>query len=161
MQQWLLPGLVGALTALAVVLGVALTGARRNARAALAQARSESLALQARLDGIERRLAAPTAESPAEFVITDVGEASVPGTTALPARIEGRLFADLVLRESVVRAAALLHGVRRACSPENRHRLRYEFAREVKSSRKQRRAELRRARRHLQSIRRAGSEDAA
>ena len=74
-------------------------------------------------------------------------------------RIDGRLFADLVLRETVVKGASLAHGVRRALEPENRFRMRYTFRREVKSARKRRRLELREARRLV--ARRRGHEDVA
>ena len=65
------------------------------------------------------------------------------------------LFADLVLRESVVQAASLATGVRRALAPEVRHRVRLEMKRDVKRARKQRRADLRAARRDWEARRRA------
>jgi hypothetical protein len=163
MQEWILTGLVGALVALAAVLMVALRRARAQARAVLASSHQEAESLEARLEGIERRLVTrPVADQP-EFVITDLGD---PAPAPVPARIEGRLFVDLVLRDSVVKAAALAHGLRRALSPEGRHRVRYEFSLGVKLARRERRAELRRARRHLRDTRRGDgkgtrSEDAA
>ena len=65
------------------------------------------------------------------------------------------VFADIVLRETVVQAASLVHGVRRALSPETRNRIRFEMRREVKRSRKQRRADLREARREWEARQRA------
>ena len=65
------------------------------------------------------------------------------------------LFADLVLRETVVKAAALVHGLRRALAPETRNRIRFEMRREVKRARKQRRADTRQARREWTSRQRA------
>jgi hypothetical protein len=66
------------------------------------------------------------------------------------------------LGESLVRLVSLGYGVRRALSAENRNRIRFEVRREVKRSRRQRRRDLKDARRHVRS--RAGtdlSEDAA
>ena len=74
-------------------------------------------------------------------------------------RIEGSLFADLVLRESVVKGVSLVYGVRRALAPETRNRIRFQMRQEVKRSRKQRRIDLRAARRHLADLQR--DEDAA
>ena len=48
-----------------------------------------------------------------------------------------------------MRAASLAHGVRRALDPETRNRIRFEMRREVKRARKQRRADIREARRRL------------
>ena len=83
------------------------------------------------------------------FVITGLSDPSEPdGERAMesgPERIDGPLFADLVLRESVVRVASLAHGVRRALTPESRKRIRFEVKREVKRARKQRRADVRTA----------------
>lgn len=170
--QWLLPALVGALVVLTSLLVAALLRNRSRARAELAQARAETERLRQRVEGIEQLLTVtpPTPEA-SGFVITDMGSAELSAhgagapaqdlIPAVPARIEGRLFADLVLRDTVVKVAGLAHGVRRALAPENRFRMRYEFGREVKRSRRARRAELREARRHLQSLRRPRSEDAA
>ena len=136
------------LAALAVLLVTRRDRAR--AAAALADARAESADLRQRLDALARRLEAP-ARPVEEFVITEVGTADgSPAETGPPARLEGRLFADIVLRESVVKAASLGHGVRRALAPETRNRIRFEMKREVKRSRRQRRAELKEIRRSQQ-----------
>ena len=58
--------------------------------------------------------------------------------------VPGPVFADLLLKETVVQTASLFHGLRRALSPETRNRIRFHMRQEVKRSRKQRRAELRR-----------------
>lgn len=103
----------------------------------------------------------------AAYLITGVGRrphGAAGDLSAAPGRIEGRLFADLLLRESVVKAAALAHGVRRAAAPETRDRIRAEMRREVRRARKQRRADLREARRRLHAEQRAAltsGEDAA
>jgi len=130
---------------LLVVLAVALRRSRRQTREALARAEAERAELAARLDELERpALASRAPEAVSEFVITDVGD--TPRTPAEPAaRIEGRLFADIVLRESVVKAASWTYGVRTALSAENRNRLGFEMRRETKRSAKQRRADVKEA----------------
>ena len=64
-----------------------------------------------------------------------------------------------MLRETVVKAAALAHGVRRALDPETRNRIRFEMKREVRRARKQRRADARRARREWEARRRSTLHD--
>ena len=86
-----------------------------------------------------------------DYVITHVGE--VPDEP-VPA-VTPRLFADIVLRESVIWSAGLFHGLRRALAAESRNRIRFEMRREVKRSRKQRRADLREARREWEARQRA------
>jgi hypothetical protein len=81
-------------------------------------------------------------ERPAtEFVITRIGEPEPVPTVPAP------VFADLLLKETVVQTASLFHGLRRALEPETRNRIRFHMRQEVKRSRKQRRAELREVRR--------------
>ena len=149
-----------ALAAAAVVLVAALIRRdRARTRDRLSAAQGEADLLRERLDGLQRRLERPVPAS-AEFVITDLdARDDAPHDPVVAERIEGRLFADIVLRESVVKAAALAHGVRRATSPENRFRMRYAYSREVRQSRKRRRLELRRLRR--QAARRPEREEAA
>lgn len=150
------------------------------------RARSERDEVRARLDQLTARLDARTTSSAAPhsmperpeppespWVITTAGESSglsgsdptgdPHGAEQQPTRIEGRLFADVVLRESVVKAAALSHGVRRALRPETRNRIRFEMKQEVKRSRKQRAADQREARREFEAFqrRRAHEEGAA
>lgn len=119
--------------------------------------------LSARLADLEARTATPEPSTdstaspervePAAYVITGLheGDAQVEheAVEGVPARIDGRLFADIVARESVVKAAGLAHGLRRALSAENRNRIRFEMKREVKRSRKQRRADLKASMRRL------------
>jgi len=145
--QW---GICAVALALAVVLGVVAVVAQRRTARALAAARSESAALAERLEELERRAREPRPaprETP-EHVITLLGDEVEEQPAAAPA-VPGPLFADLVLREGVVQAASLAAGVRRALAPEQRHRIRLEMRREVKRARKQRRSEVRDARRHL------------
>ena len=58
-----------------------------------------------------------------------------------------------MLRESVIKTAALAAGLRRALLPEVRNRIRFEMKREVKRSRKERKMMIRSARRPLSTVR--------
>lgn len=69
--------------------------------------------------------------------------------------IDGRLFVDIVARESVVKAASWTHGLRRALSPENRNRIRFEVRQETRRAARERRAETKRALRDLRARERA------
>jgi hypothetical protein len=124
------------------------------------------LRLESRLE--QRIAAAPpvaAAEPPAapqpeprpatEFVITRVGDPEPP-TEPVPT-VSAPVFADLVLKETVVQTASLLHGVRRALAPESRNRIRFHVRQEVKRSRKQRKAELREVRREWAARQREGT----
>lgn len=171
------PFLGGGLVLLVGVLGVALLRARaavaREREAAGAASRTVA-ELRAEVAEIQRRLATvasvervrPDEADRSGYVITDLGDGQgAPRHAAQEApRIEPALFADLVLRESVVRAASLAHGVRVALAAETRHRIRFEVRREVRRARKQRRSDTRLARRELASRQRAAlarDEDAA
>lgn len=146
------------LGALAVALLGVLLRDRARTRAELEATRSEAAELRARVDALAVQVASSRRE-PEEYVITHLGEDEpddlVPTGPTAEGRIEGRLFADIVLRETVVKAAGLGHGVRRAMAPETRNRIRFEMRREVRRSRKERRAELRRVRREMQDRQRA------
>ena len=109
---------------------------------------------------------------PAAYVITGIDgdrEAGLGGgldahaDAAQPAvvqgRIDGALFADIVAREGVIKAAGLAHGLRRALAPATRNRIRFEMKREVKRSRRQRRADLKAALRDMQARERSGEAD--
>jgi hypothetical protein len=90
-----------------------------------------------------------------EFVITRLGE-----EPDEPVRtMEARLFADVVLRESVVKAASWAYGVRRGLSPANRNRIWFEMRREVKRARKERKVEEREAIREYRARRRAAAQE--
>jgi hypothetical protein len=149
-QDWIVPVAVGVLALVALALGVALLTSRSRTARALADARAETAALRAQLDGLEQRLNRPAGSSTpveAEFVITHLGD-DPPATPVRPTpQVGTALFADLVLRETVVKTAALASGVRRGLAAETRNRIRFEMRRELKRARKQRRADARRARR--------------
>ena len=172
MQDWIVPAVVGVLALLAVVLGFVLWRVHVGTARELRATRAEAASLRAQIDDVERRLAAatpaPRVRQDTEFVITHLGEDDEQPASRHAAPVEpvdSALFADLVLRETVVKAASLAHGLRRALAPETRNRIRFEMKREVKRSRKQRRAELREARRDREARQRAGmthdDEDAA
>ncbi|MCD4534981.1 hypothetical protein LRP67_12885 [Nocardioides sp. cx-169] len=165
-EDWTVPAwtIVSALVVMLLVVGalaVATVRGRRRAVRDRAAAQAEAEALRAQVAEIERRLDTAVATAPVtappddtDYVITRIGEpAALP--TAVPA-VAAPLFADLVLRESVVQAASLVSGLRRALAPEARHRIRFEMKREVKRSRKQRRADLKEARREWEARQRAG-----
>lgn len=149
-QQWTMPAWLVLATAAALVatalLAIAALVARRRGRAVLSAesraARAECAELRSRVESLEQALSAPVPD--AGYLITRLGDEpeQAPG-----AAVEAPLFADQVLRESVLHAAGLVHGLRRALSPETQARIRFEMRREVKRSRKQRRADLRAARR--------------
>jgi hypothetical protein len=91
-----------------------------------------------------------------EFRITDMGRSERPLLPAVPG-LPAPVFIDTVLRESLVKTASLAAGLRHALAPEVRNRIRFEMKREVKRSRKQRKSDLRDARRELSARHRATS----
>jgi hypothetical protein len=179
-----LPTLLVVVAALALgtcLIGVLLVlGGRRRMREALDSARAEVAALRSRVDELTRRVDSDGAEAPAgasadraggEYVITSV---RAPGTEVVPpgsddaetapVTVSAREFASVALGESLVRIVSFGYGVKRALSPENRNRIAFEVGREVKRSRRQRRRDLKQARRHLRTERPGGGglhEDAA
>lgn len=173
-EQWSIPGWAGVgvvvlgLLALAGVVALALHARRRDAAfaallAEVAAGEVARAALEERLQRLERPAAvAPgVAAQPvlAAHVITHLGELEADPEASLPeretVRIDAPLFADLVLRESVVQLGSLALGVRRALAPETRARIRAEMRREVRRSRRQRRSDLRQARREWEARQRA------
>lgn len=146
-------GLLLVSLALCLVLLVALL----RLRASSARTAAELAALSSRLDELAGRPVAPAAAippaAPVEFVITDLGTRAP--RPAEPVRTDGPAFADIVLRETVVKAASLAHGVRRGLSPATRNRIRFEMKQEVRRARKQRRADLKAAQRDLHARQRA------
>ena len=148
----------------AVVLAVAVVRLRRRVDSLVQEGALATVAEppQSFDGGVETSVVEPVETSSTSgddqaYVVTEMVP-TVPGTH--DRRIQGSLFADLVLRESVVKAASYVHGVRRALAPETRNRIRFEMRQEVKRSRKQRRGDLKAARRHLADRQRA-DEDAA
>jgi hypothetical protein len=150
---------MGGLAVLCLVLLVTVVLTRRSSALASRLAQAELSALRARIDELEHSHGtAPTIpgphmpgaqmSAPAEYVITGLGDGTATERPAA-ARVDGALFADTVLRETVVRAASLASGVRRGLAPATRNRIRFEMKQEVRRSRKQRRADLKAAQRNL------------
>ncbi len=159
----LVPGALGAFLVL-VVLGFNwIARDRRRTYAALEAARLEARQALAEVAALRVRVTAAEPRPEAtEYVITHLGEdegldavAGAPYSTTDDARIDGKLFADLVIRETVVKAAAFGHGVRRAMRPESRNRIRFEIRREIKRSRKERKDEFKQVRREMRDRQRA------
>ena len=139
--------------ALLVVVVVTRRAAARSGRALVA-ARAEARALADRLAAVEESLARDRDDTQS-YVITHLGDHEAVPAAPVVGRIDGRLFADIVARESAVRAAGLAHGLRRALAPEARNRIRFEMRREVHRARKQRRADLKTALREFRARERA------
>jgi hypothetical protein len=145
-SEWIFPAVIAAAALVVVVLVGALLRLRRSTAAALAAAGRDQAELRDRLEQLERAAAPPAASEPAgEFVITDIGRRRSDDPVAAPTRIEGRLFADIVLREGVVKVASLAHGVRRALAPEQRNRIRFEVRRETRRATRRRKADVKEA----------------
>jgi hypothetical protein len=161
---------------LVVVLLVVL-GTRRRLESALVSSRADVDALRQRLEDLSRRVPAdPQAPEPEphdasgrEYLITTLPDGGRPRTAvAVPdpepvgERLTAGEFASVAVGESLVRVLSFGYGVRRALSAENRSRIRFEIRREVKRSRKQRRRDLKEAKRHLRDEQRVDlAEDAA
>jgi hypothetical protein len=143
-------GVLCAVLVLSLIL-VRRSGARR-AQALSVELGEELKALRDRVDDLEQPTrdhpTAPVTAATAEFLITDLGlPPARPPTT--PVRLEASTFADIVVKETVVKAASLAHGVRRGLAPATRNRIRFEMKQEVRRARKQRRADLKLAQREL------------
>jgi hypothetical protein len=160
----LVPGALVALLVLVLVLFGWLARDRRRTHAELQATREDARQALAEVAALRVRVTAAEPRPEAtEYVITDLGDGSgdpdeaagAPYPTPEAGRIEGKLFADLVFRETVVKAAAFGHGVRRAIRPESRNRIRFEVRREIKRSRKERRDELKQVRREMRDRQRA------
>jgi hypothetical protein len=141
------------LALLCLVLLVALV----RVRAGAARTATDLRLLRERVDHLEQqRHVTPEREAavaaPLEFVITDLGKPEPPDE---PVRLDGPAFADIVLKETVVKAASFAHGVRRGLAPATRNRIRFEMRQEVRRSRKQRRSDLKAAQRDLHARQRA------
>ena len=145
-----------------VVAGLLAARSRRRLARELVTSREDVATLRGQVEDLSRRLdTAPGAPAPApgparEFLITTLPDApagselAVPDEEPVPVVSAGR-FASVAVGESVVRLLSLGYGVRRALSPENRNRIRFEMRQEVKRARRQRRRDLRDAKRHLRA----------
>lgn len=139
------------------VLCLALVVTCLRLRAISRQTARELAALRERVEelapSVPRVSAAPTA-APVEFVITDLGR-EAEHTQPPPVRPDAAAFADIVLKETVVKAASLAHGVRRGLAPSTRNHIRFEMKQEVRRARKQRRRRVKAAQRDLHASQRA------
>jgi hypothetical protein len=143
---------LGGLTLVCVLLVVALV----RLRATTSRVAADLAELRDRLDELPRQPshmpAAAPVTTPVEYVITDLGREQPP---AEPAHLDGPAFADIVVKETVVKAASFAHGLRRGFAPATRNRIRFEMKQEVRRARKQRRADLKAAARDLHARQRA------
>jgi hypothetical protein len=153
MWEWLA---LAALALVALALLVALARLRARTEREIASAHGEAAALRERLERLEQHhVDPPRVTVDHEYRITRVGDLEPePSDAGEPVRLERAVFADVLLRESVIRLGSLGHGVRRAMSAESRNRIRFEMKRELKRARKHRRAEQREAYRDWQARRR-------
>lgn len=122
---------VVAVLSIIVTLAVALAW-----RASMRRSASQIAELKEALAAVAPPRAQRQPESPvvAEFLITDIGsEADV------PAQASSRLVLSAAVGEPLVKLAAFAHGVRKALTPENRNRIRFEMRREIRRARKARR----------------------
>ena len=141
-----------------LVAVLALAAAVRRSSRSRAELVERVAALEATVGALQAARLPEPRDEPASYVITAVtdGEPGEPESSrVVEGRIDGALFADIVARESVIKAAGLAHGLRRALAPETRNRIRFEMRQETKRSRKQRRADLKAALRDMQARERA------
>lgn len=154
---WVLVSLNRSLREVREETGALLAATARDAeelRVQLAEL-DKALSEQASAPSVTDRVPVAVADD-REYLITDLNRGRGP---QIPARIvPAPVFADILLRESVIKTAALAAGLRRALSPEVRNRIRFEMKREVKRSRKDRKLMLRSARRDWESRQRSGLE---
>ncbi len=153
------------LIATSVIALVALLAAAMSWRRA-GQAEAEVLALRQFTDLVQPPVSSVSrtvADDPnvATFVITHLDEEEPSSPPLTPQRIEGRLFADIVARESVVKAASWTYGVRRALSAQSRNRIRFHMRQETKRAGRDRKAEMKTALREYRARARADEEDVA
>jgi hypothetical protein len=140
-----------------VALAAVLLAARAQRRASHAESLAAVLAERvAALESPAAEAPAPVGDETATFVITHVDERDpVEGRVPVAAEIDGRLFADIVARETVIKAASWTHGLRRALSPESRNRIRFQVRQETRRAGRERKAELKQALREYRARERA------
>jgi hypothetical protein len=155
--------------AIVVAAAVVLTGRRRVERE-LGASRAELDALRTRVEELSTKVADRGVVEPStssgqrkpeqprahEFVITSMPDGTLAASTAHeddePSRqLSAGQFASVALGESLVRLLSLGYGVGRALSPENRNRIRFAMRQEVRRSKRQRRHDVKAARRHLRA----------
>ncbi|MGI8899643.1 MAG: hypothetical protein ACR2HA_01715 [Nocardioides sp.] len=153
------PGLVvlallcAGLTGAMVIMVVVVVRGQRQLSEDLAASREQVSALQRRLDAPARQLDDRPVQPGPDFEITTVSQRQPPGAALevadqdTLAPLGGRAFASVAVWESLVTVFSFGYGVRRALSAETRNRIGFEMRREVRRARKQRRRELKEAKR--------------
>ena len=173
------PGFLAFLTVLLVIGLVAAVGwllgelrrTRDQGEEVLAGAAADLDALREELDALQVRLHEEAAQleearrtlrladltivDDAEYRITALGARRSGGPLSLVPTVPGPPFVDAMLRESLIRTASIAAGLRRALAPEVRNRIRFEMKREVKRARKQRKTDMKQARREWEARQRA------
>jgi hypothetical protein len=148
-----------ALLVVAIVVAVVTGSRQRRSRAHL---EAMLLAAQQEADDLRRQLdelTRPPVVEPVDFVITQVGDQALDRPAAEDAvAVSDRLVLSATLGEPLVKVAAFSHGVRRALSPESRNRIWFEMRREVRASRRRRRALRKRLERDYRARVRAGED---
>ena len=167
---------VAALVLVGLVLVALVAGVgRRRLRDELEASRRDVAALRDRLDALSRQVDRGTDQDRSageragqEYVITTLPDGTAQGRVPVPREeppapgLSAGAFASVALGESLVRMLSFGYGVRRALSAENRNRNRFEMQREVQRARRQRRRDLKEAKRHLRNGQRTDlTEDAA
>jgi len=145
---------VALLLILVVVLLWTTRSGRRRMQAALAASRSDVDSLRARLEAISEEItsarivaaAAPVVPQ-TEYLITSAGAPVFVNAEA----VSNRAVLSVAFGEPLVKVVGFGYGVRRALSPETRHRIVFEMRREVKRARKERKRDTRRAGREASS----------
>ena len=154
-QVWLGAGCAAATVLALVALALALAARRRALRAeSLVDELAARLARLHEADAPAAERSHPSADpDPTAYVITRVDQpaSALAATTPVARPIDGRLFVDVVARESVVKAASWTHGLRRALSAESRNRVRFAVRQETRRAGRDRRAETKQALREFRA----------
>lgn len=147
---------VGAICAAATALALVSVALARQARsrAERAEALVALLAERVGVLEVEATAQAPDSHRDSTYLITRLDSEQGPSSPAVVpvARpIDGRLFTDIVARETVVKAASWTHGLRRALTAETRNRIRFEVRQETRRAGRERRAETKQALREFRA----------
>ena len=154
-QVWL--AAAGAVALAALLLAVLGVRRARHAEALAARLADRVALLESPVTDAPRPVA-DDADATA-YVITGLEphptDRDEPGRVPVAAPIDGRLFADIVARETVVKAASWTAGLRRALSAESRNRIRFQVRQETRRAGRERRAETKQALREFRARERA------
>ncbi len=159
-QAWLVATGVPALVLALVATVVAARARRRSVRAEACSPRRSPTGSRSSSRPAADVRPGPAVEDGADestYVITHLEADRDAGPSRSPSDIDGRLFADIVARETVVKAASWTAGLRRALSPESRNRIRFQVRQETKRAGRERRAETKQALREFRARERAAA----